>query len=514
MKLFITILLLISVPLFTVAQSPGCWITGSVNIGGKAFGSNYKYDLVTGNGKPILTSGYLTNYDFIAYGLKKNNTSRDYIPNIAGAKGYGGSYCDYLYDVKFTTDNGYIFAGYTASNDGDVVGLHGTSGTPDCWIIKLDSSGILQWSKAIGGSQTDMAYCIEPTNDGGYIVAGRSSSNDGDLLNIQNSHGIWGGDCSWILKIDSQGNILWQKLLGGQTIVQASGPIIGSGPPTPSTTINFIFKGSNNSYILAGITGVTGGDISGNIGGNDIVIFEIDSTGNTIWQNCFGTTANDELKSITKTNNGGYIINTKIAGVNPSNFVIKVDSIFNIEWQKNVLVQNYSYQLNIDYVGQAVNSFNYLFAGSSMLGEINSTGDIIWSSQGLRPCYSVCVGEEVNAQYLAKLDDSTIIVSGNVRCIEDAYPTGYARTRPMLLPNSISENEAIQIQVTPNPANEFIRIFFEGEFDVQIRNLLGTLVYDNSNAHLINVTELPSGMYLVSLIHQDRIVTKRVLITH
>ena len=78
-----------------------------------------------------------------------------------------------------TTDGGYIVAGFGDSDDGDVSGNHGKD---DCWIVKLDGSGSIQWQKSLGGSGKDRAESIHQTTDGGYIVAGFTESNDGDIL--------------------------------------------------------------------------------------------------------------------------------------------------------------------------------------------------------------------------------------------------------------------------------------------------------------------------------------------
>jgi hypothetical protein len=77
-----------------------------------------------------------------------------------------------------TSDGGYIIAGTSTSNDGDVTGNHGGN---DFWVIKLSREGVLQWQKCLGGSKKDQANNVQQTSDGGYIIAGTSASNDGDV---------------------------------------------------------------------------------------------------------------------------------------------------------------------------------------------------------------------------------------------------------------------------------------------------------------------------------------------
>ena len=126
-------------------------------------------------------------------------------PAIQWQKSLGGSNNDYAYAIRQTTDGGYIVAGYSSSNDGDVTGNHGGL---DYWVVKLNSTGNIEWQKSLGGSSNDKAYAIQQTADGGYIVAGFSYSIDGD---VTGNHGAFD---YWVVKLNSTGNIEWQKSLG------------------------------------------------------------------------------------------------------------------------------------------------------------------------------------------------------------------------------------------------------------------------------------------------------------
>ena len=128
-------------------------------------------------------------------------------PAIQWQKALGGSYEDYPYSVKQTADGGYIVAGGAASQNGDVSGNHGLA---DCWIVKLNNSGNIEWQKSLGGSGAEAASSIQQTSDGGYIIAGGSNSNDGDVSGYHG--GIYD---YWIVKLNSSGSIEWQKSLGG-----------------------------------------------------------------------------------------------------------------------------------------------------------------------------------------------------------------------------------------------------------------------------------------------------------
>ena len=121
-------------------------------------------------------------------------------PSIQWQKTFGGTDYDYAQSIQQTSDGGYIVAGYSQSNDGDVTGFLGFM---DLWIVKLSALGTIQWKKTLGGSDFDSASSIQQTTDGGFIVAGYAVSNNGD---VTGNHG--GGDM-WIVKLSNNGCLLY-----------------------------------------------------------------------------------------------------------------------------------------------------------------------------------------------------------------------------------------------------------------------------------------------------------------
>ena len=130
----------------------------------------------------------------------------NYNGNILFSRCFGGFLRDEPYSVIQTTDGGYIVAGFAESNNGNVTGNHGLW---DCWIIKLDLTGNLIDQVCIGGSLNDVATSVIQTTDGGYIIVGYSNSSDGDILLNK------GGTDLLITKLDSALNIQWVKTYGG-----------------------------------------------------------------------------------------------------------------------------------------------------------------------------------------------------------------------------------------------------------------------------------------------------------
>lgn len=165
---------------------------------------------------------------------------------IQWQKNYGGTNEDYSTCGYSTSDGGYIFLAYTASNDGDITFSHGNF---DNWLVKLNSAGVIQWQKCLGGTDSDANYALKKTLDGKYILAGYSYSNDFD---VSGNHG--GGQADyWVAKIDTTGTIEWQTCIGGT----------GDDEAFSITQI------ADSSFVVAGISDSNNGDVTGNAGTYD-----------------------------------------------------------------------------------------------------------------------------------------------------------------------------------------------------------------------------------------------------
>ena len=132
--------------------------------------------------------------------------------NIQWQNTIGGNSIDFLQSAQQTKDNGYILGGWSGSIiSGDKT--ENSQGGNDYWAVKLDSVGNIQWQNTIGGYYTDELFAIQQTNDNGFILGGASESDiSGDKT--ENSQGDY--DC-WAVKLDSIGNIQWQNTIGGNS---------------------------------------------------------------------------------------------------------------------------------------------------------------------------------------------------------------------------------------------------------------------------------------------------------
>ncbi|HEY1039258.1 MAG TPA: T9SS type A sorting domain-containing protein [Bacteroidia bacterium] len=249
-------------------------------------------------------------------------------PAIEWAKIFGGTGLDGLTTTPIeTSDGGYLFKGYTYSNDGDVSGNHGGM---DAWIVKLDASRDLEWQKTFGGSGTESVNTLIPTPDGGFIMAGNTSSSDGDVVgwHTGTASGLPTSDI-WIVKLDAARNIQWQKCFGGAGYES----LIGFEPT------------ADGGYIVSGSASSSDGDVIGNHGGSDVWVLKLDNACDIQWQKCFGGTGNDNGYFIRQASDGGYIfVSTTFStdgDVTSNNggadgWFVKLDNTGSIEWQKSI----------------------------------------------------------------------------------------------------------------------------------------------------------------------------------
>ncbi len=222
-------------------------------------------------------------------------------PAIQWQRTLGGTLDDDAQCIQQTSDGGYIMSGRASSNNGDVTV---NKGNGDVWIVKLDINRSIQWQKTFGGSGEESAFYIKQTGDGGYLVAGTSHSMNGD---VTGNHG--GGDY-WILKLDSVGIIQWQKSLGGSGV---------EGAFSCDLT-------SDGGCILAGYSESTDGDLAGYLGSAGCWIVKLNAAGNIEWQKSLG---NGYECSVKQTDDGGYVVAVFVG----RHWVVKLDVTGNIEWQ-------------------------------------------------------------------------------------------------------------------------------------------------------------------------------------
>ena len=305
-----------------------------------------------------------------------------------------------------TTDGGYIFVGFANSYDGDLTGLPAHSSTHDYWIVKLNSRGAIQWQKRIGGKLSDLACSIVQAKDGGYLVLGTASSIDGDVMCKQKTDSDL-----WLFKLSEQGNIEWQKCLGG------------SADDTASSLINT----SDGGYLISSAVFSNDGDVSGNHGNVDVWVVKLSFTGVIQWKKCLGGTSDEILNSMKQTTDGGYILagftysidGDLTSGHGASDvWVVKLSPLGVVQWQKSLGGSDYDKAYSIIQTADG----GYIFAGQSksvngdVIGNHREHGDF-WivklSSTGTFQWQKFMGGlQEERANSIVQMIDGSYLIAG------------------------------------------------------------------------------------------------------
>lgn len=242
------------------------------------------------------------------------------------AYGWSGGWTGQPFSFQQSEDGGYVVLGMTNQFDEE----HG-----DFVVLKLNSSGEMTWAKTYGGDNGEEARSIQRTKDGGYIVAGATTS----FVTHENEKNCSGGSPgnAWILKLSSTGVIEWQKAYGG------------SGCDTAHT----IRETSDGGYIVAGDT-----DLDGTTTEMNAWVFKLTSNGNVDWSKTYGDFGFPAW-SIEQTSDGGYIVGGPL--------IMKLDPSGQVEWQKiyGGSFKNFTMSVKIIEGGYVVLGYTELFGAGN-----------------------------------------------------------------------------------------------------------------------------------------------------
>jgi hypothetical protein len=200
--------------------------------------------------------------------------------NVSWVKVYGGTAADYGKSAVQTGDGGYAVLCYTASDDVDVTGNHGTGDAADLWLLRLDSLGNLLWQRCYGSAYDEEPGSIALTPDNGFIMFGVSNGSGDDVPSHYGSE----FDEDWfVVKADSLGSIQWTKSMGGTNNEHTGGNILVA----------------DGGYYLVSSSNSTDHDCTdtawhpGHSTGDNYFIFRLDTAGNILWDSSYGG-GNDE----------------------------------------------------------------------------------------------------------------------------------------------------------------------------------------------------------------------------
>jgi len=227
------------------------------------------------------------------------------------------------------TTGGGYIAGGTSYSNSSYEKTQDGRGNGDYWIVKAEKNGNIQWDKTIGGSDNDNLKSVIQTSDGGYALIGESFSN----ISFEKTENSRGQSDFWLVKLDKAGNIQWDKTIGG------------SG----TEYIDHIEQTSDGGYILAGSTDsyMSGEKSEDSRGAVDYWVVKLDANGKKVWDKTLGGNSYDWCSPFALTRDGGVIIGgfsiSSISGEKTENskggsdyWLVKLDGVGNIEWDKTI----------------------------------------------------------------------------------------------------------------------------------------------------------------------------------
>jgi hypothetical protein len=259
-------------------------------------------------------------------------------------KTYGGTSEDYAYSVVQTDDGRYAIAGETQSYG---------AGSADFWLVETDSNGNAQWNQTYGGTNSEGAYSMVQTRDGGYAMAGYTYSYERktDL---------------WFVKTDSHGNLQWNQTFGG----------------TKWDELNSVIQTVDGGYALVGST------YSYGAGAADFWLVKTDSAGNAEWNKTYGGRYHDWASALVQTGDGGYAVvgyTGSFGAGNDDIWLVKTDAYGNMQWNATYGGTNWDRAYSVVRTGDG----GYAIAGYTLsygaggadfwLVKIDSAGNAQWN---------------------------------------------------------------------------------------------------------------------------------------
>ena len=496
-------------------------------------------------------------------------------PDIEWQSCFGGTMNDEAMSIAQASDGGFIMAGHVRSSNGNVIGYHG--GAADAWVVKLDSDGTIQWQRCLGGSRGDYAASVHPTVDGGYIMAGSTFSNNGDVNGYHESE--FSLSDAWVVKLSAMGMIEWQRCLGGSSedylqsiqelpeggYVAAGASYSNNGDVTCSNGGSWVVKlntmgdilwnhcvslgGRANSikctldggYILGGLT--TPNNIEGGCLGlgiePDSWVAKLDAQGEVQWQRCLGGSESDGVFDVQQTSDGGYILSnwarsndgdvTDNHGGQYDAWIVKLDDLGGIEWQKCFGGSGAEYAHAI----QQDNDGGFLIAGATSSSDgdivgnhgygdvwmfkIDATGIIDWQMYigGTMPEYAKAMQQTMDGGYVLAgfTGSNTGDVSGN-HGGDDCWVVKLGAGQV-----GITGGTPYHYTITPNPTNSTLTLGFAVNTEPRqaiILDATGRKVaaqrISATGPVTLDLSGHENGLYIVQILFADATLTvERIL---
>jgi hypothetical protein len=319
-----------------------------------------------------------------------------------------GGYSDDFLQAMDLTSDGGVIVGGTSISGISGEKTSGSRGFQDFWMLKLNSKGEIKWDKTIGGDNQDYLRFIKQTTDGGYMLIGTSNS-DISGEKTQNSKGDFD---YWVVKLNKQQNVVWDKTIGGN-----SADFFSSAQET-----------NDGGFILAGYSysGKSSDKTENSRGDFDYWVVKISSSGKIEWDKTIGGNYDDLLTSVVQTADGGYILGghsiSDISGEKTEPvrgqydyWIVKISCSGKVEWDKTIGGSSWDYLESIEQTKDG----GYIVGGYSFS---NKSGDKTENSKGATDYWIVKLNRKGKIEW-----DKTIGGAGDdiITCVHQTADGGY-----------------------------------------------------------------------------------------
>jgi hypothetical protein len=256
---------------------------------GGSEGENLRQVLALPDGGFLLAGGTASNNGDVKGGDKTSLNGdiwllrTDAAGEILWQQRYGGAGRETAVGIALAPGGGYFLAGAVDSLNGDVQAARGQK---DIWLARLNETGVLLWQRTLGGSAGERAAGVSALPGGGCIVYGETTSSDGDVQELRGSADIW------LVRLDADGKTLWSRTIGGKATDQ-----IFTVKPAPG-----------GGFLVVGSTTSSEGDILNNRGASDALLAHVDDNGKLLWLETYGGSADDEAANLLPASDGGYYL--------------------------------------------------------------------------------------------------------------------------------------------------------------------------------------------------------------
>lgn len=424
--------------------------------------------------------------------------------NIVWQYTYGGSAADVEGQLLILADGGYLL---TCSSNSSISGNKtvGTFGDYDIWAIKVSSTGSILWQKNFGGNLQETSVCTVELPDHSLIFGATSKSD----ISGNKSEETHGPSDFWIFRTDSNGELIWDRTIGGNSTEVLRDFCLSD------TTITLCgFSNSDSSYDKT----------QDSYGSSDFWLLQIGFSDTILWDRTYGGSDGEDPSSIKYNGHGFYIVGNSWSGISGTkteinrglndNWILKLDNNGYELWQ-SCLGGNLE---DAPYGITFTNKNQILFWGVSFSDDsydksepcrgssdiwilsIDTNGTFLWDktigSDGTENIRGLFINSDYDIMICGS-SDSDIGFDKIVPQIGTVYADIWLIRAKSFL--SHPEENSLILNLFPNPASEYFMINAE-IYMVQIFSSQGAklIEYSNYDGSAINTIELNPGMYFVA----------------